>query len=118
MHMFFNFFSNLTVRFPALELTVVLSFAFRAVKLTGSPTLCRTKIFTMEKTTKGLTPLNELAISHDNLLKPFNRRCRLYSFFTFFISMYHITHISILKIKCDIKQQDLKIVHVHFVKSE
>ena len=37
-------------------------------------------------------------------------------FFTFLL--YHNELSNILKIKCDINQQDLKIVHVHFVKSE
>ena len=46
----------------------------------------------------------------------------LFGFFTFFIRTLHISiayqHISMLKIKRDINQQDLKRVDLDFVKSE
>ena len=50
--------------------------------------------------------------------KPFNRRCRPYSFFTFFIA-HHISAFKPVKDKkSDINRRDLKYVDRHFVKSE
>ena len=76
----------------------------------------------------GLNRINPLPIklSYNNLthmqlclasvsVQPFNRRCRIYSVFSFF---YQDNILNMLNIKCDINQQDLKIVDLYFVKSE
>ena len=48
---------------------------------------------------------------------PFNRRCRIYSGYYFNLHIkYHL--LNMLKIKCDINQQYLKTVDLHFVKYE
>ena len=52
-----------------------------------------------------------------HLNEPFNRRSRQYFFFKFHHQIkYHL--LTMLKIKCDIKQQYFRIIELHFVKSE
>ena len=51
------------------------------------------------------------------LVLPFNRRCRIYSDFHFLLAHY-LPPFEHVKIKCDINQQYLVTVDLHFVKSE
>ena len=48
----------------------------------------------------------------------FNRWCRIYSGFQFLLAHIKYHFLNMLTIKCDINQQDLKRVNLHFVKSE
>ena len=51
-------------------------------------------------------------------LLPFNRRCRIYSGFHFFLSHSVPPFKHVTKFKCYINQQYLKTVDLHFAKSE